>query len=317
MEFREFTNGPISINLAEKGEGPVILCVHGWPELWYSWRHQIAKFSEVGFRVCAMDVRGYGGSSKPLDVASYSLKNLASDVAAVATQLSDEPVVLFGHDWGAPIVWHTALLHPDRVRAVAGLSVPYMPGTGTSFLDLAEQIYQGRFFYQKYFQEEGIAEQELEADPELSLRKIYYSLSGDAPLDDWLKEKAETKLLLDDLDSPDPFPAWLSDSDLQIYSQAFERGGFRGPLNRYRAQRIDIEELKSLRGLKIEQPACFIGGERDPVRHFVPGMDLFSVAGDGCNDYRGTTIICGAGHWVQQECPAETNQALNQFLSDL
>ena len=264
-----------------------------------------------------MDVRGYGGSSKPLDVASYSLKNLASDVAAVAAQLSDEPVVLFGHDWGAPIVWHTALLHPDRVKAVAGLSVPYMPGTETSFLDLAEQIYQGRFFYQKYFQEEGIAEQELEADPELSLRKIYYSLSGDAPLDDWLKEKAETKLLLDDLDSPDPFPAWLSDSDLQIYSQAFERGGFHGPLNRYRAQRIDIEELKSLRGLKIEQPACFIGGERDPVRHFVPGVDLFSAAGNGCNDYRGTTIIGGAGHWVQQECPAETNEALNQFLSDL
>ena len=317
MEFREFTNGPININLAEKGKGPVILCVHGWPELWYSWRHQIAKFSEVGFRVCAMDVRGYGGSSKPLDVASYSLKNLASDVAAVAAQLSDEPIVLFGHDWGAPIVWQTALLHPDRVKAVAGLSVPYMPGTETSFLDLAEQIYQGRFFYQKYFQEEGIAEQELEADPELSLRKIYYSLSGDAPLDDWLKEKAETKLLLDDLDSPDPFPAWLSNSDLQIYSQAFERGGFRGPLNRYRAQRIDIEELKSLRGLKIEQPACFIGGERDPVRHFVPGVDLFGAAGNGCNDYRGTTIIGGAGHWVQQECPAETNEALNQFLSDL
>ena len=317
MEFREFTNGPININLAEKGKGPVILCVHGWPELWYSWRHQIAKFSEVGFRVCAMDVRGYGGSSKPLDVASYSLKNLASDVAAVAAQLSDEPVVLFGHDWGAPIVWHTALLHPDRVKAVAGLSVPYMPGTETSFLDLAEQIYRGRFFYQKYFQEENIAEQELEADPELSLRKIYYSLSGDAPLNDWLKKKAETKLLLDDLVSPDPFPAWLSDSDLQIYSQAFERGGFHGPLNRYRAQRIDIEELKSLRGLKIEQPACFIGGERDPVRHFVPGVDLFSAAGNGCNDYRGTTIICGAGHWVQQECPAETNEALNQFLSDL
>ena len=225
--------------------------------------------------------------------------------------------MLFGHDWGAPIVWHTALLHPDRVRAVAGLSVPYMPGTETSFLDLAEQIYQGRFFYQKYFQEEGIAEQELEADPELSLRKIYYSLSGDAPLNDWLKKKAETKLLLDDLVSPDPFPAWLSDSDLQIYSQAFERGGFRGPLNRYRAQRIDVEELKSLRGLKIEQPACFIGGERDPVRHFVPGVDLFSAAGNGCNDYRGTTIIGGAGHWVQQECPAETNEALNQFLSDL
>ena len=317
MEFREFTNGPISINLAAKGEGPVILCVHGWPELWYSWRHQIAKLSEVGFRVCAMDVRGYGRSSKPLDVASYSLKNLASDVAAVAAKLSDEPVVLFGHDWGASIVWHTALLHPDRVKAVAGLSVPYMPGTETSFLDLAEQIYQGRFFYQKYFQGEGIAEQELEADPELSLRKIYYSLSGDAPLNDWLKKKAETKLLLDDLDAPDPFPAWLSDSDLQIYSQAFERGGFRGPLNRYRAQRIDIEELKSLRGLKIEQPACFIGGERDPVRHFVPGVDLFSAAGNGCNDYRGTTIIGGAGHWVQQECPAETNEALNQFLSDL
>ena len=317
MRFKEFTNGPIRINVAEEGEGPVILCVHGWPELWYSWRHQITKFSEIGFKVCAMDVRGYGGSSKPLDVASYSLKNLASDVAAVAANLSDEPVVLFGHDWGAPIVWHTALLHPDRVRAVAGLSVPYTPGTELSFLDLAEQIYQGRFFYQKYFQEEGVAERELEADPEQSLRKIYFSLSGDAPLDDWLKEKSETKLLLDELDSPDPFPDWLSDSDLRIYAEAFERGGFRGPLNRYRAQRIDLEELKSLRRLQIKQPACFIGGERDSVRHFVPGMDLFSAAGNGCDDYRGTTIISGAGHWVQQERPAETNEALERFLSDL
>ena len=225
--------------------------------------------------------------------------------------------MLFGHDWGAPIVWHTALLHPDRVRAVAGLSVPYAPGTELSFLDLAEQIYQGRFFYQKYFQEEGVAERELEADPEQSLRKIYFSLSGDAPLDDWLKEKSETKLLLDDLDSPDPFPDWLSDSDLRIYAEAFERGGFRGPLNRYRAQRIDLEELKSLRGLQIKQPACFIGGERDSVRHFVPGMDLFSAAGNGCDDYRGTTIISGAGHWVQQERPAETNEALERFLSEL
>jgi len=317
MEFKEVSNGDIVLRVAIKGSGPVVLCVHGWPELWYSWRHQISHFSELGYTVAAMDVRGYGGSSKPQSISAYSIKNLSSDVAAVIRELSDDPVVLLGHDWGAPIVWNTALLYPDRVRAVAGLSVPYTPGGDTAFIDMAKQLYADRFFYQIYFQTEGIAEAELEADIPGALRKIYYAISGDAPSGTWLTDKPSDSQLLDRMVDPDPFPAWLTTADLKKYSDAFQTGGFRGPLNRYRAQGFDIEELVAIRGQTIQQPACFIGGEKDPVRHFVTGFDMYANPGAACDDFRGSTIIDGVGHWVQQEAPTETNAALKTFLRSL
>ena len=317
MEFSEARNGDIVIRVAIKGSGPVVLCVHGWPELWYSWRHQMSHFTELGYTIAAMDVRGYGGSSKPESISAYSIKSLSSDVAAVIKEISNAPVVLLGHDWGAPIVWNTALLYPDLVRAVAGLSVPYTPGGDTSFIDMAKQLYADRFFYQLYFQTEGIAEAELEADVPAALRKIYYAISGDAPSGTWLTDKPSDAQLLDGMVDPDPFPAWLTTADLKKYSDAFQMGGFRGPLNRYRAQGFDIEELVAIRGQTIQQPACFIGGGKDPVRHFVTGFDMYANPGAACDDFRGSTIIDGAGHWVQQEAPAETNAALKTFLSSL
>jgi len=317
MEFIEARNGDIVLRVAIKGSGPVVLCVHGWPELWYSWRHQISHFSELGYTVAAMDVRGYGGSSKPESISAYSIKNLSSDVAVIIREISNGPVVLLGHDWGAPIVWNTALLYPDLVRAVAGLSVPYTPGSDTAFIDMAKQLYADRFFYQIYFQTEGIAEAELEADVPAALRKIYYAISGDAPSGTWLTDKPGDSQLLDGMVDPDPFPTWLTTADLEKYSNAFQTGGFRGPLNRYRAQGFDIEELVAIRGQTIQQPACFIGGEKDPVRHFVTGFDMYANPGAACDDFRGSTIIDGVGHWVQQEAPAETNAALKTFLSSL
>jgi pimeloyl-ACP methyl ester carboxylesterase len=317
MEFRTLQNADVRLRVALEGEGPVILCVHGWPELWYSWRHQLAHFSSRGYTLAAMDVRGYGGSSKPSEIAAYSMIELAGDVAAVARQLSETPVVLFGHDWGAPIVYNTALLHPDAVRAVAGLSVPYMPPSAVSVIDLLNEVYKDRFFYQVYFQEPGVVEAELEADVRRALRKIYYALSGDAPQDKWLEEKPRDARLLDGMEDPDPFPAWLSDADMQVYVEAFEAGGFRGPINRYRAQRLDAEQLAAVHGKSLAQPTCFIGGEKDAVRHFIPGGDLYADPGATCEDFRGSTIVPGAGHWVQQEAPEATNQALEHFLRDL
>jgi len=317
MEFRTVTNGEIELRVATAGDGPAILCVHGWPELWYSWRHQLDYFSARGYTVAAMDVRGYGGSSRPHEISAYAMKELTSDVAAVARALSDEPVVLFGHDWGAPIVWNTALRHPEVVRAVAGLSVPYFPAGDTSLLDLMQKVYAARFFYQVYFQTEGVAEAELERDPRTALRKIHFSLSGDAPLDDWLKQKPADAGLLDGMVDPDPFPDWMTTKDLQVYVEAFSDGGFRGPLNRYRAQTIDAEESEAVRGSMVSQPSCFIGGERDAIRHFIPGGDLYGDPGAGCSDFRGGTIVPGIGHWVQQEAPVPTNTALEQFLDGL
>ena len=317
MRFETVTNGEVSLRVAVQGDGPVILCVHGWPELWYSWRHQVAYFAERGHRVAAMDVRGYGGSSKPHAIAAYTLRELASDVAAVARHLSPEPVILLGHDWGAPIVYASALLHPGAVRAVAGLSVPFTPPGPQSFLDQAERLFGNRFFYQIYVQEEGVAEAELEADIPAALRQIYFALSGDAPADLWLQERPATETLLQRLEDPDPFPGWMSPEDLATYADAFKAGGFRGPLNRYRAQRLDPEQLTAVHGQRLQQPTCFIAGERDLVRHFAPNGDLYDWADAAADDFRGTTIVPGAGHWVQQEAPEAVNQALDAFVADV
>ncbi len=320
-EFFEVNNGDVRLRVAipgtKQGDGPVILCVHGWPELWYSWRHQMQHFSARGFRVAAMDVRGYGGSSKPDPVSAYTMKLLTADVAAVIRALGDGPVILFGHDWGAPIVYNTALLHPELVSAVAGLSVPYRPAGEVPFLELAKQLYPDRFFYQLYFQQEGAVEAEVEADWPSALRKLYYALSGDAPLGEFLKEKPADAGLLDELVDPAPFPSWMSAEDLQVYVDAFAAGGFRGPINRYRAQPQDFEDLAELRGRRLAQPACFIGGERDAVRRFVPGLDMYGDLAGGYEDLRETVIVPGAGHWIQQEAPGPTNEALQRFLAGL
>jgi pimeloyl-ACP methyl ester carboxylesterase len=304
-------------NVAIAGDGPLIVCVHGFPELWYSWRHQMQYFAGRGYSVAALDVRGYGKSSKPHEVAAYTLRNLASDVAAVIDQLGNGKAILLGHDWGAPIVWHTSLLYPDKVTAVAGLSVPFFPRGAAPFLDIMKMIYKDRFFYQTYFQQEGVAEAELERDVSDSLRKMYFAASGDAPLNKWLEQKPASAKLLDGMVDPDPYPAWMSEKDLKVYVDAFRESGFRGPINRYRAQTLDFTDLAELSGKTIVQPSCFIAGERDLVRSFVPGTDLYAAPGAACADFRGATILPGIGHWVQQEAPSETNAALENFLRGL
>jgi pimeloyl-ACP methyl ester carboxylesterase len=317
MDFVSVQNGSIKLNVAVAGKGPLLLCVHGFPELWYSWRHQMAYFSTRGLTIAALDVRGYGGSSKPYEIAAYSICNLASDVAAVIDQLGNGTAILFGHDWGAAIGWNTALLYPEKVTAVAGLSVPYFPRGESSFIDMAKTIYRDRFFYQSYFQAEGVAEAELERDIRTALRMAYFAISGDAPLNTWLEQKPAGAKLLDGMIDPDPFPAWMTENDLDVYVDAFQAGGLRGPLNRYRAQNIDFADLADFAGKPVTQPSYFIAGARDSVRAFIPGMDLYQNPGAACTDFRGSVIIPGVGHWVQQEAPDQTNAALDAFLKEL
>ena len=317
MDFVTVHNGPIALNVAVKGEGKLIVCVHGFPELWYSWRHQIDRFSARGYRVAALDVRGYGGSSKPSEISAYSMRNLTADVAAVIDRLGNGAAVLFGHDWGAPIVWNTALIYPEKVTAVAGLSVPYVPRGESSFIKLARSIYAGRFFYQLYFQQEGVAEAEFEADIPTALRKLYFAASGDGPLNALLAMKPADAKLLDGMADPRPFPAWMSEAELKMYADAFQAGGFRGPLNRYRAQEIDFVDLADYAGKPVTRPSFFIAGERDPVRRFIPGLDLYQIAGAACSDFRGSVIVPRVGHWVQQEAPDATNTALDAFLGQI
>lgn len=312
MEFQEVKNGEITLRVAVEGEGPLILCVHGWPELWYSWRHQLAYFSERGYQVAAMDVRGYGGSSKPHEISAYTLRELASDVAAVAQALTDGPVILFGHDWGAPVAWTTTLLYPQKIRALALHSVPFRAATDVCVLDVYDAMYKDRFFYQLYFQQEGVAEAEFEGDMLTVLKTIYLALS-----DGLQSNKPRDATYLQGTTVPTEYPAWMSAADLQVYVDAHSKGGMRGPFNRYRAQRQDTAENEDLRGKKIQQPTCFIAGSLDPVRHFIPGKDLFAIAGVDCDDFRGTTIIDDVGHWVQQQAPDETNAALEKFVRGL
>ncbi len=319
MDRFEVENGEITLSVIADGPAnsaePPILCVHGWPELSHSWRYQIAHFANAGRRIAAMDVRGYGESSKPEDIASYRMSALTGDVAAVIDALGGR-AVLVGHDWGAPIVWNTALRHGGKVAAVAGLSVPYRPAGDTNVMEMMRKVFAGRFFYQLYFQEPGVAEAEFAGDPQ-ALDKIYWGISGDGLRRQPWPEKGPNDRFLTGLAAPKHYPDWMGEAEMAVYRQAFAAGGWTGPLNRYRAQELDFAERAPVKGRMIEQPSCFIAGSLDPVRHFLPGVDGFADAGKACADFRGATIIDGAGHWVQQEAPGAVNEALEAFLAEL
>ncbi len=321
MERFDVHNGPIRLSVVADGSADSpdlpILCVHGWPELSHSWRYQIAHFAGLGRRIAAMDVRGYGESDKPEDIAAYTMVELTGDVAAVIDALGGR-AILFGHDWGAPIVWNTALRHADKVAAVAGLSVPYVPAGDVNFLDAMRHVYAGRFFYQLYFQAPGVAEAEFAGDPH-GLDKIFYGISGEglsttAPA---MAAKGPDDSFLTGMAAPERYPDWMSEADMAVYRDAFARGGWHGPLNRYRAQDLDFEQRGPVKGKHIVQPATFIAGALDPVRAFLPGVDMFAAAGAACDDFRGSTLIDGVGHWVQQEAPGATNAALTAFVAGL
>ena len=318
MEELKVTNGDISLRVEVTGDGPTVLCVSGWPELAGSWHNQVEFLSSHGYRVAALDVRGYGGSSVPTEVARYTVKELAGDVAAVAAALSDEPIVLVGHDWGAPIVWNTAIRHADRVRAVAGTYATLSPATGMSLIDVFDQVYAGRFFYMLYFIRPGAPEADFGADLRGALKRVYFGLSGDAPLNCWLPDAPRDATLLPLLPNPpDGRLDFITDADLDALAASFEHSGMNGAFNRYRALALDAAESENIIGAPVTQPSCFIAGERDPVRAFIPGMDSYADPGAACTDFRSSTIVPGAGHWVHRERPAETNAALLAFLQSL
>ena len=315
--FEIFETNGIRLRVALAGKGPLVVLVHGWPESWYSWRHQIPALAAAGYRVATPDVRGYGGSDKPEPIAAYAINEMCADIAGLVTALGETRAILIGHDWGAPIVWNTALFHPERVSAVAGLSVPHTGRGPAPRIELFQRLYKDRFFYQLYFQTPGVAEAELEADVRLSLRKIYYWASGEGIKAGPRVDKPANARLLDGLVDPDPFPAWLTPADLDYYVGEFRQSGFRGPLNRYRTSKLDFAQQAAVADQRIEQPAAFIAGSLDPVLRFVPGVDLIELMRDRTKDLRLLKLVDGAGHWVQQERPGEVNTALLEFLAGL
>ncbi|WP_439620530.1 alpha/beta fold hydrolase [Hyphomonas sp.] len=313
------TNG-IRLRVATAGDGPLVILVHGFPESWYSWRHQIKALSAAGYRVAAPDVRGYGGSDRPHPVEAYDMESLTSDIAGLAHALSPgEKAVVVGHDWGSPIAWNTARLHADRFRAVAGLSVPYIPPNEIVFIDAVRAFFtaRGLFFYQVYFQDEGPPEAELENDPAETIRKFYYAISGDAPEGTWPTDKKHGDTLLHRLPEP-PMPLpWLSAEDVAYYDAQFRESGFRGPLNRYRNWHRDHAFLTAQPAPRtIAQPSLYIGGTKDLVLKMSPG-DMLAAMKENLSDLRGATLLEGCGHWTQQERPDEVNALLLDWLGGL
>jgi pimeloyl-ACP methyl ester carboxylesterase len=319
-DFRMIETNGIRLRAVVQGRGPLVLMVHGFPESWYSWRHQLAPLAAAGFTACAIDVRGYGGSDKPHEVEAYAMQVMCADVAGAIEALSpNAPAVLLGHDWGAPIVWHTAVLHPNKVRAVAGLSVPYFALPPQPLNQIFKAMYtdQGKFFYMAYFQSEGVAEAEFEADVRATLRRMYFAASADSDGRWGGGDKPAGEALLQGLPDPDPFPAWLTPADIDYYVGEFERSGFRGPINRYRNFERDWAMMNGVSDRIVRQPALFLAGEKDMVLQMFGGGDIEARLRENLADLRGFHLIPGVGHWTQQENPDAATGHIIDWLAQL
>jgi len=318
MDIRHTTvsaNG-IRMHVAEAGEGPPVLLCHGFPESWYSWRHQLRALAAAGYRAVAPDMRGYGGTDRPADPAQYTLLHLVGDMVGLLDALGERQAVIVGHDWGAPVAWHAALMRPDRFRAVAGLSVPFRPrgsGRPTSAMPQSED----EWFYQLYFQQPGVAEAELQRDVRATIRGVLYGASGDSTDTGDVTMVPRRGGFLDRLPDPVRTPSWLSEADIDFYVAEFERTGFAGGLNWYRNIDRGWELLGAFAGAQVTVPALYVVGDRDLVYTF-KGMDrLLANLATIVPGLRETVVLPGCGHWTQQERPEEVSARLIGFLRDL
>ena len=309
------TNG-VRLRTVEAGEpgAPVVVLAHGFPELAYSWRHQIPVLAAAGYHVLAPDQRGYGGSSRPDDVAAYNVADLSADVIGLLDNVGAERAVLIGHDWGAPVVWGSAQLHPDRVTAVVGLSVPPVPRAQIPPTQAFRMLFGDNFFYMLYFQEPGVADAELAADPAKTLRRMIGGLraSGD-PADAVRMIAPGSEGFIERLPEPDGLPSWISADELDHYVAEFTRTGFTGGLNWYRNMDRNWELLADPPAATISVPALFVAGTDDPVGAFMRRDRTAELVTGPYSE----VMIEGAGHWLQQECPDQVNKVVLDFLSGL
>jgi pimeloyl-ACP methyl ester carboxylesterase len=309
------TNG-IRMHYVEQGSGPLVVLCHGWPESWYSYRRQIPALAAAGYRVVAPDQRGYGQTESPQPIESYNILNLSGDIVGLVNGLGAESAVIVGHDWGAPVAWHCALLRPDIFGAIALLSVPYFPRGRNRPTEAMKALAGDNNFYQLYFQEPGRVEKELDADPRRSMAMALYSASGDAKPDEAFKFVFPKNTRFIDAGAlPKKLPPWLTEADLDFFAGEFKRAGFRGGVNWYRNSDRNWELTPFLDAAKLRQPAVFAAGEIDPVGSMMPGG--YENAGMFTPNLRKKLIIQGAGHWIQQERPKEINELLIEFLKSV
>lgn len=312
------TNG-LRMHVADAGpvDGPAVVLCHGFPESWYSWRHQLAALGAAGYHAIAPDQRGYGQTDAPPAVRDYTQLHLVGDLVGLVHALGHERAVVVGHDWGGPVAWNAALLRPDIFHAVVGVSIHWSGTRGDRRpTDAMRAAAAGAFVYVLYFQDEGVAERELDADIRATMRRVLYSLSGDNPgnVERFFNPKA--KGWFDCLREPDALPDWLSQQDLDVFVAEFERKGtFRYGLNWYRTIDLSWELLAPFAGRRIEQPALFVGAERDVILGQTRDAVLATRA--MVPHLREPIWIADCGHWIQQEEPEQFNAAVLGFLREV
>lgn len=312
--LRYIESNGVRLRIAEMGEGPLVILVHGWPESWYSWRHQLPALAAAGFRAVAPDMRGYGKSAKPQSVEDYDIHHVTADLVGIVDALGEESAMLVGHDWGAIVTWHAMLLHPQRFTALVAMSVPYNGRGPQSLIQSLQQSMGDNFYYILYFQEPGVAEKEFDADPRGILSRLY--LSPDSPREppQITDRKRAAGGWIPRLGAPRGLPSWLTQADLDYYVDEFTEAGFRGGINYYRNFHRNWETTPQLSGAKIDQPVLFIAGEKDSVIRGASADALAASMKQAVPGLRDVKIFPSAGHWVQQERVAETNTAMLEFL---
>jgi epoxide hydrolase A/B len=306
----------LNFHIAEQGTGPLVLLCHGFPESWYSWRHQIPVIAKAGFHAVAPDMRGYGQSDAPPEVSAYNMLNLVGDVVGLVAALGEKQAILVGHDFGANLAWNAAIMRPDLFTAIAAMSVPFRPRGSAPPLRLlcAQGLYT---YYQIYYQDVGVADAEYDRDPRATLRRTFYSLSGDAP-----KGRPPVRILqpgkgaLDNTIDPQHLPAWLTEADLDYMEADIRRTGFRPGLNWYRNIDRNWELTAPWAGAGVRQRALFIAGTEDHVIYGPTGTGKPQLQAmvDAVPNLERLLLIEGAGHYIQQERPQQVNEALIQFL---
>ena len=305
------TNG-ITMHVAEAGEGFPVVMLHGWPELWFSWRHQIHALADAGFRAIAPDMRGYGGTDAPADPAQYTMKILCADIAGLLDALGIEKAVFIGHDWGGAVLWQMGLRYPERVERLIGLNTPYGPGGGNTPTSIALRDFHGltdATFYMRYFQTDA-AQQEFEADIRTNLRKIFMPYTRSEDFTTFMKVGGDGSGAYKNITRQDTF---LTDEELEVYATAFEKTGIRGGLNWYRGGDLNIHETDAPKGPLITGiPSMMVTAGKDTILKpemaaamtaLVPGIRMEHI--EDCM------------HWTQQERPAEVNALILDFLKDL
>ncbi len=313
---RTIASNGVHLHTIEAGEvgAPVVILAHGFPETSYSWRHQIPALAAAGYHVLAPDQRGYGRTTSPKDIAAYNIADLSADLVGLLDDVGADKAVFVGHDWGSSVVWSSAQLHPDRVAAVIGMSVPPVPRSQVPPTQAFRSIFGDSFFYMLYFQEPGVADAELNSDPRRTIIRMLNGLtrSDDAAAGLRLIEPGPAGFI-ERLPATDSPPNWITADEVDRYVAEFTRTGFTGGLNWYRNLDRNWELMADPPAHTIEVPAMFIGGTADPVLSF---MRLDRAPEVVTGRYR-EVLIDGAGHWLQQEKPEQVNELLLDFLSSV